>query len=104
MPGTIVKDLSVEASLLTFSAFPSQSSHAGSHPPKFEAPQHKALTIQRGDRELVIEATAVDASMGEGRGSGTSKTGHSTRTKRKHKRATHKRQHGELTSVSEQIA
>ena len=38
--------------------------------------------------------------VGESRGSSAKKTGHSTGTKRKHKTATHKRQHGELTSAA----
>ena len=46
------------------------------------------------------QTSLTSAAVGEGRGSGTSKTGHSTRTKRKRKTATHKRQHGEWTSVN----
>ena len=40
------------------------------------------------------------AAVGEGRGSGAKKTGHSTRTKKKRKTATHKQQHGELTFIT----
>ena len=43
----------------------------------------------------------LSAAVGEGRGGNGAKiTGHSTRTKRKHKTTTHRRQHGELTSIT----
>ena len=44
--------------------------------------------------------TGYSIRVGEDGSSGAKKTGHSTGTKRKHRTATHKRQHGELTSIT----
>ena len=84
-PAINTEDLTVEAGLLASShsspsASPNQKSALSDHAPKIEGQD---------------ERRDADTSKVEGR-SGPGKTGHSTRTKRKHKAATRKRQHGEL--------
>jgi hypothetical protein len=111
-PAAITEGLTVEAGLLASShsrpsASPNQTASTSSinHAPKIEGQDKRdkegadlELRTKRDSRQLTVEAT-TDISAVEG-SSGTGKTGHSTRTKRKHKTVTRKRQPGELRCVS----
>ena len=66
-------------------ASPNQTSTSSDHAPKIEGRDERRDHYKEGASTSKVED-----------GSGTGKTGHSTRTKRKHKTATRKRQHGEL--------
>jgi hypothetical protein len=110
-PAVITEGPSIEAA----SALPLASSHSSpsaspnqtsNHAPKIEGQDHRRdkegadreLRTNRNGRQFMVEAT-VDTSAAVESSSGTGKTGHSTRTKRKHKTMTRKRQHGKLRLV-----
>jgi hypothetical protein len=110
-PAMISEGLTVEAGLLLASshsrpsASPNQTASTLSinHAPNIEGQDKLGkegtdleLRTKRDSRQVSVEATA-DTSAVEG---GTGKTGHSTRTKRKHKTVARKRQPGELRCVN----
>ena len=95
----ITEDLSVEVCLLPASSHSSSSSSPSNHAQGQDIRHDKGEPRIKGDSTVIRKLTAtVDTAAVEG-GSGTGKTGYSTRTRRKHKTATRKRQHGEFRLI-----